>query len=112
MNHPDAFRAEVLQHLDHRLDPLLRERAYHLALDAGRVRQRAKQVENSAGTELNPRRTDILHRRMMGRSEHKSNPGIPNASANMRSIEVYLDAKRLQNVGRAGLRGQCTVAVL
>ena len=47
------------EHLRQRLDPLPREHADHLALDAGRVGQRPEQVEDRAGAELDAGRADM-----------------------------------------------------
>ena len=106
-------RAEIFQHLRHRLDPMPRKHADHLALDAGRVGQRSQQIEDGAGAELDPGRPDVLHRRMMRRREHEADAGFveckrPTCSAS-RSI---LTPSAEQHIGCARLRRQGAVAML
>ena len=105
--------AEILQHLGERLDPLAREHADHLALHAGRIGERAEQIEDRAGAEFDPGRADILHRRMMRRREHEADAGLADA-ARRRPVrrQLDLDAERAQHVGGARARGQRAVAVL
>ncbi len=96
----------------HRLHPLARKSADHLALDAGRVRQRPKQVEDGAGAEFDPRRADVLHGRVMRGCEHETDAGVADASAHLLGVEIDLDAERLQHVGGSRFRRQRAVAVL
>ena len=48
VHHPGALGAEILEHVGERLDPLAREHADHLPLDAGRIGERPKQIEDGA----------------------------------------------------------------
>ena len=48
VHHPDVLRAEVLQHVRDRLDPVPGEHADDLPLDAGRIADRSEQVEHGA----------------------------------------------------------------
>ena len=52
VHHPDPLGAEVFQDLRQRLRPLLGEHADHLPPHAGRVGERAEQVEDRARAEL------------------------------------------------------------
>ena len=112
MRDPYAFGAEVFEHLRHGLDPLPRERADHLALDAGRIGKRSEQIENGAGAELDARRADILHRRMMRGREHEADAGLLDAVTNMFGRELNLHAQRTEHVGCARARGERAIAVL
>src|SRR5262249_7347985 len=76
---PDGLGTEIFQHLGKRLDPLAREHADHLPLDAGGIGERTQQVEDGAGAEFDPRRADILHRRMVRRREHEADTGLRDA---------------------------------
>ena len=59
----------------------LREHADHLPLDAGRVGERPEQIEDRARAELDARRADMLHRRMMRGREHEADAGLRDAAA-------------------------------
>ena len=94
VHHPDAFRAEVLQHLRQRLDPLAREHADHLPPHAGGIGQRTEQVEDRAGAELDAGRADILHRRMVRRREHEADAGFLDAAPDDVRRQFDLHAQR------------------
>src|ERR1700691_547479 len=80
VRHPNALGAEIPQHFGHRLEPGGREDANELAFDAGWIGERSKQIEDRAGAELDPRRTDMAHRRMMGGRHHEADPGLADAA--------------------------------
>src|SRR6185437_10977568 len=103
---------EILQHLCQRLHPLPGKYPDHLSLDAGRIRQRAEQVEDGAGCEFDTGRADILHCGMVCRRKHETDSGLRDATADMFRRDVDPDAQRRQHVGRAGTRRQCAIAVL
>ena len=63
MHEPHSFRAEIAQHLRERFEPALREDAEHLIFDAGRIGERAEEIENRSGAELRPDRRRMAHRR-------------------------------------------------
>ena len=109
---PGPLGAEIGQHLGDRLDPPVVEDAEELALGAGRVRQRAQQVEYGAGAKLGPGRSDMAHGAVVARRHQEADVVLPQAFLDQRHIGVDVDAKRAQHVGRAGLRRQRPVAVL
>ena len=49
---------------------------------------------------------------MMRRREHEADAGLADAMADLLGVEIDIDAKRRQHVGRAGARRQRAVAVL
>src|SRR5262249_7798389 len=111
MYNPNAFGAEVFQHLSHWLYPVLRESADHLALDARRVRKRPEQIEDSTRAELNTSRANIFHRRVMCWCEHETDARITDTHAHLICIEFDFYSKRLQHIGCARFRGKSAVSV-
>ena len=85
MADPAGLAAEVLQNLRQRLDPGLRKHARHLTLDACRIGEGAKQIEDRARAELDAGRADVLHRGVMRRGEHEAQPGLAQCSSEIRS---------------------------
>ena len=85
--------AELAQHLGHRPDPVAREHAGQLALGAGGVRERAHQVEDGAGAQLDPRRADMAHGAMMARRHHEADVGVPQRLPHQRHVGIDIDAE-------------------
>ena len=112
MHHVGGFAPEIVEHLRQRLDPLLGKDPDHLALDAGRVRQRTEQVEDRARAELDARRPHMLHRGMMRGREHEADAGAGDAAADVIGGNIDAHAERGEHVGGAGARREGAVAVL
>ena len=64
-----------------------RKHAEELPLHAGRVGERAEQIEDGARAELDPRRPDMLHRGVMSRREHEADARPPRCSARSRPAQ-------------------------
>ena len=85
---PGMLAAEPAQHLRHRLDPFRREHADQLALDAGRVGQRAEQIEDRARAELDPGRADMAHGAVMARRHQEADAGLPERALHQRHVAI------------------------
>ena len=112
VHHPHALGAEIFQNLRQRLRPLLGENPDHLPAHAGRVGERAEQVEDRARAKLGTGRPDILHRRVMRRREHEADPSLGDAARDPFRRQIDIDAERGKHVGSTRTRGQRAIAVL
>ena len=97
-----APRAELRQHLRDRAHELRREHAHHLCPRAGRVRQRAEDVEDSPRRELAPHRRRVLHRRVVRRREEEAEAELVDRARDPLRRQLELEAERLEHVRRAG----------
>ena len=79
---------------------------------AGRVRQRAQEVERRPDADLEPGRPGEAHRRTEGRREQEGEAVGPEGLGRREVVVVGPHAQRLEDVGRAGARGDRPVAVL
>ena len=102
----------MLQHFRQWLDPAVVEHAEHLALHAGRVRQRSEEIEDRADAKLGAHRRPVLHRRVVHRRPHEADTGLGDGARNGDGRHVELDAERGQHVGGTRQRGDGAVAVL
>ena len=93
--------------------PSVGEDADQLPLGAGRVGQRAQQIEDRARAQLDARAGDMAHRRMVARRHQEADialgQGARSTSAKSASI---LTPERGQHVGRSRFRRQRAIAVL
>ncbi len=113
MDEPDALRAEIAQHLGHRPQPGRRKHADQLPFDAGRVGQRAEQVEDRARAELDARR------RRHGALRHdgvcaimKPMPASLMQARRRRAARPILTPSAASTSARARLGGGRAIAVL
>jgi len=86
--------------------------ADHLRPRAGRVRERAKHVEDRAGRELAPDRSGVPHRRVVGGREQEAEAELVDRVLDPLGRQLEPEAERLEHVGRAGGRGDRAVAML
>ena len=112
MDDPDALGAEIAQDLGHGLRPLGVEHADQLAPGAGRVGERAQQVEDGPRAELDPRRPHVAHGAVVPGRHEEADPGLPQRFADERHVRVDGDAEGGEQVGRARARRERAVAVL
>jgi hypothetical protein len=75
VHRPGALGAQRPQGLGHRLDEAMGRDADHLALGAGRIGQRAQQVEDGAEAQLLADRRDVLHRPVVRLGEQEADAG-------------------------------------
>ncbi len=112
MDQPGMLGAEIAQHLRHRLQPVAGEDAEQLALDAGRVRHRAHEVEDRAGAELGAGRADMAHRAVMLLRPEEAGADLVERALDRRHVGLDIDAEGGQHVGGAALGRGGAVAVL
>ena len=109
--HPgvDAAGGEHAGH--HRRHPRVGA-AHGLRGRAGRVAERAEDVERRADAELAARCRGVPHGRVEGGREAEGDAGLLGHLGHPLGGQVQPDAERLEHVGAAGLRGGRPVAVL
>ena len=112
MHRPDPLRSELMQNLRQRLEPHVGKYAEQLARHAGRVGQGTEQVEHRARAEFDAHRRHMPHGGVMRLGEHEAQARLGKAALETGRIEADLHAERGQDVGRAGFRRGCAVAVL
>ena len=104
--------AESLECAGHRVDVRRVGDADQLSGRAGRVRQRAEEVEDRANRELAADGNDVAGRLMVGGREHEPEADVLDAPRDGGRRQVDPRAERLEQVGRAGQSGGGAVAVL
>ena len=112
MRHPGPFAAEIGQHPGQGFDPLAREDAGELALDAGRIGQGAQQIENGAGAQLDARRTDMAHGAVVAGRHHEADPRFPDGFLDQGHVGVDVDSQGQEHIRGPGFGRQGPVAVL
>ena len=80
--------------------------------DAGRVRQRAEEVERRPDADLAAGRAGVAHRRVEARREHEREAVRGQGGPGRCGVVVDPDAEGVEDVGRAGARRDRPVAVL
>jgi hypothetical protein len=83
-----------------------------MAPRAGRVRQRAEEVEDRPDGELLAHRDDEPRGLMVARGEHEAEAELVDARADVLRAQIDPHAERLEHVGRARAAGRGAVAVL
>jgi hypothetical protein len=83
-----------------------------LALDAGRVRQRAEEVEHRRDAQLGTDRRREAHRRVEGAGEAEADAALRDAVRHTWAVELEHDAQGLEQVRRARGRRRPAVPVL
>ncbi len=99
MHDPGALGAQLAQHFGQRRDPALGEHAEQLAPGAGRVGERAQQIEQGAQAHLLAHRGDMAHGRMMARRHQETEIVLDEAAQHQRLVGGDIDAERGQHVG-------------
>ena len=79
---------------------------------AGRVGERAQEVERRRDAELAARHRGVPHRGVEGRREEERDAGLVDQGGDPFRRQVETDTERLEHVGRAGLGRRRAVAVL
>src|SRR6185295_10935703 len=90
VHHPCAVRAKSTQSLSKRFRPLPVVDADELSAHACRIRQRSKQIENSAKSEFTPHRCGMFHRRVESLREKKTQTRLTQAPR--RALRTKIDA--------------------
>ena len=112
VHHPGAFRAERGQGAGHQVDQLRPRHADHLPPGAGRVGQRAEQVERRADAQFPAHRPGVAHRRMEGGREEERDARLVEAAFDRRRRRGEVHAERLEQVRAAATARHRAVAVL
>ncbi|KAG1385144.1 hypothetical protein G6F60_014946 [Rhizopus arrhizus] len=87
------------------------EHAHQHRRCAGRVGQRAEDVEDGAHAHLAAYRRDHLHRRMMDRREHEADAGLLDRGGHLRRLQLDGRAQLFHRIGAAGFGRHAAVAV-
>ena len=112
MNDQHVPAAEPLQHAHLDAHQVGVEHAHHLVLRAGRIGERAENVEYRAHPELPAHRRGVLHRAVVVGREHETDAHLVDAARHLLGREIDVDAERFQHVGAAGLARHGAAAVL
>ena len=112
MHDPRALGPEERERPRDELGQLRPRHADELARRAGRVRERAQQVEGGADAEIAARHGGVAHRRMKRRREEERDPGLVQASLDDRRLGGDVHAERLEQVRAAAPARHRPVAVL
>ena len=104
--------AEQQQRAGHQLGELRARHADQLPRRAGRIGQRAEQVERGPDAEFAARRPGVAHRRVERRREKEPDAGLGEAALDDGRRRGDADAERLEDVGAAGPARHRAVAVL
>ena len=107
-----VLAAEADQGLGDRLLEVAVGDAEELALGAGRVGQRAEEVEDRAHRQLLADRDDVRGRLVVLRGEHEAEADLVDAGRDLLGRQLDRHPERLEHVGRAGAAGRRAVAVL
>ena len=107
-----VLAAEADQGLGDRLLEVPVRDAEELALGAGRVRQRAEEVEDRAHRELLADRHDVRRRLVVLGGEHEAEADLVDAGRDLVGRQLDRHPERLEHVGRARAAGRRAVAVL
>jgi hypothetical protein len=111
-DHHGALGAQLAQHARLDAHQIGMEHAHQHRRRAGRIGQRAEDVEDGAHAHLAAHRRDHLHRRMMDRREHEADAGLLDGGGHLLRLQFDHRAQRFQRVGAAGLGRHAAVAVL
>ena len=104
--------AEALQHAHLDADEVGMEHAEQLVRRAGRIGERAQDVEDRPHAELLAHRRRVLHRAVVRRREHEADAGLRDRLRDLLGLQHDVGAERLQHVGAARLRRHRAAAVL
>ena len=107
-----ASRVEDGERVGDRARDLRRVDAEHTGACAGRVRQRAEDVEDRARPELAPHRRGVPHRRMVRRREHEPEAERVDRLRDPLGRLLEPEAERLEHVRGSGHGADRAIAVL
>src|SRR5205085_4892300 len=77
-----------------------------------RVRERAKNVEDRANTNLASRRADMFHRGMVSGSKHEAEASLSHAVCHLFRAEIDAYTERFKHIRTAAAAGSGAVAML
>ena len=105
-------RSEPSQYFGNSPHERRRVDAHHLGPRAGRIRQRAEDVEDRSRRQLRAHRRGVSHGGVMRRGEEKAEAELVDRLRDPFGPLLEAEAERLEDVGRAARRGDGTVPVL
>ena len=112
MHHPGVLGAQRAEHVRQGLHPGGVVDAEELAPRAGRVGERAQQVEHGAEAQLDADRRHVAHGGVEGGGEEEAHAGFLQGAHGLSGLGLHPHAKRRQHVGGAGAGGKGSGAVL
>ena len=95
------FRAKLLQYAGKNAAQVDVEHAQELVCRAGRIGQRAQDIEDAAEAERTADRGNIAHGAVVIGREHKADAGLLNALGNLFGVEVEVGAHLFHDIGSA-----------
>ena len=103
MHDHHMLRAETLHHAHLNTHQVSVKYTHHGVRCAGRIGQRAENIEDGFDAELTADRSDRLHREMVVRREHEADARGLNALCDLAGNEHDVHTERFQHIGRAAL---------
>ena len=94
MHEPRSLGAKIAQHPRERFEPASCKDAQHLEFDAGRIGERADEIENGGRAEFGPDRGGMTHRRMMRPRRHEADARLLDAGFDFPGRQFQADAER------------------
>ena len=105
-------RAQPAQHARHGFGQVRAEHADRHVFGAGRIGQRAEDVEHGAGGQFAPRTNGVAHGRVVVDGVTETDAGLVDAVRHLLGVDVQPDAQRAQHVCAARLARDGAVAML
>ncbi len=112
MDQPDPIGTEIAQYPGERLQPVRREYANQLPSYAGRIGQRADEIEDCPCPQFDAHRRDMAHSGVMGLGHHEAYSSLRHTARDVFRREADSDFEGGENVGGTGFRGGGAIAVL
>jgi hypothetical protein len=112
MHDQHALGAEALHDAHQDADQIGVENAHQRVGRAGRIGQRAEDVEQGAHPHLAAHRRHVLHGAVMVGREHEAEAGFRDTGGNLLGRQHDVGAERLQHIGRTGTGRDAAPAVL
>ena len=97
----NMFGAKLLQYAGKNAAQVDVEHAQELVCRAGRIGQRAQDIEDAAESERTADRGNIAHGAVMVGREHKADTGLLDALGNLFGVEVEVGAHLFHDIGSA-----------
>ena len=104
MHHPHVVGPETFQHVRDWLDPFAGKNPQHLTSNAGRIGNRAKQIEKRTYAELRTDWRPMLHGRMVHGRPHEANARFADRQPDALRADVQLHSEGTEHVRRARYR--------
>src|SRR5436190_6245811 len=111
MNNPRALRPEQQERPRHQFSELRPWHAYELPRRSGGVRQRPEKIERRSYTELSPRLSGMLHRRMKRLSKKEPDARLGQAALDDGRRRGHPDPERLEHIGAPREAGRRPVSM-